>query len=133
MTRSPSAPVQTANMDIAIAVKGAIQTTTRISTITAEAVRITTNTRQAAGMATTVPVAKATMIMNRRVRTTIKANLIGTMNTQEPIALGFQSALTTAILMLAMAITTSASTQLEATWPLHSQAPKSALEVATMY
>ena len=95
-------------MDTAIAIKGAIQTATAISTITAEAVRTITNTHQAAGMGTTVQEAKATMIMNRRVSTTIKANQAGTMNTPGLIASVFQLVLTTALLMLEMVITTSA-------------------------
>ena len=133
MTRSRSVPVLMANMDTAIAMKGAIQTATAISTITAEAVRTITNTHLVAGMGTTVLEAKVTMIMNRRASTRIKANQLGTMSTPGPIALGLQSVQTTAPLMLEMGTTTSASRQLEANWPLRSPARQSAQEVVMTY
>jgi len=133
MTNSPSAPALMANMDIAIAVKEAIQTTTKISTITAVLVHMIINTPRTVGMASADPMVKATTSINRRVRTTTKVNQAGTTNTQEPIALGFRSAQITATLMLAMAITTSASNPLEASWPLHSLAQQSAQGVVMMY
>ena len=114
MTRSQSVQVLMASMDIAIRGKEAIRTTTKAFTITAEAVRIITNTRQAVGMAITFPEAKGAMIMKLRASTTIKVNQAGTMNTPGPIDLGHQSVPITAPLMLEMAITKSALRRLGA-------------------
>ena len=133
MTTSPSVVAPMESMDIAIEAKATIEIATTISTITEAIALIITSTPRTAGMASAAQTVKETMSTNQRASTAIKVNQAGTMNTPEPIALGFQSVLIIATLMPAMAITTSASTQLEATWPLHSQAPKSALEAVTMY
>ena len=133
MTTSPSAVAPTESMDIAREAKATIEIATIVSTITETIALIITSTPRTAGMASAAQTVKETMSTNQRASTAIKVNQAGTMNTPEPIALGFQSVPIIATLMPAMAITISASTQLEATWPLHSQAPKSAPEVATMY
>ena len=133
MTTSPSAVAPTESMDIATEAKATIEIAIIVSTITETIALIITSTPRAAGMASAAQTVKETMSTNQRASTAIKANQAGTMNTPEPIVLGFQSVLIIATSMPAMAITTSASMQLEVTWPLHSQAPKSALEAVTMY
>ena len=133
MTTSPSVVAPMESMDITTEAKATIKIATTISTIIEAIALIITSTPRTAGMASAAQTVKETMSTNQRASTAIKANQAGTMNTPEPIALGFQSLQIIATLMPAMEITTSASTQLEATWPLHSQAPKSALEAVTMY
>ena len=66
----------------------------------------------ATGMDIANQAAKATMTTSLKANTQIKANQIGTMNTQGPIALAYRLVLTIAPLMLAMETTTSTSWQL---------------------
>ena len=127
MTTSPSAVAPTESMDIATKAKATIEMAIIVSTITETIALTITSTPRTAGMASAAQTAKETMSTNQRASTAIKVNQAGTMNTPEPIVLGFQSVLIIATLMPAMAITTSASTQLEACLLYTSPSPRDGL------